>query len=421
MITVRVQGVSKRYRIVKGSGAAPSFVPARLSRRARPRHRKDIWALRDVTFKVASGTVLGIVGANGAGKSTLLKVLARITPPTSGRARVRGRVVPLLEVGGAFQPEATGRENVFLNAALFGIPREDAQRRLDDIVDFAGVQDFVDTPVKRYSSGMYLRLAFSVAVNMDPDILLADEVLAVGDLAFQERCLRKVEQASAEGLTVLFVSHDMAAVRRLCGRVIWLNAGRIVDDGDPESVVGAYEESAWQLLAGNEKGGSHVNKYGEILHTRLLSADRVEKGAGRVSEELVVRVTLRMDWAGIGFRCVLVFSADGVDAFRTVQPEVAPVPEPGIYTADVRIPAHLLADTVYNVKTGVWIQRDGREPREYALVRPHALNFRVYDSEESASARGTYIGPLHGVVRPRLDWRVARHAEADQDAVSVRS
>jgi lipopolysaccharide transport system ATP-binding protein len=409
VITVSVEGISKRYRIGKGAAAMmlPTVVPARVRKKQRT-PQKDLWALRDVSFNTREGSILGVIGANGAGKSTLLKVLARITPPTEGRARVRGRVVPLLELGAAFQPEATGRENVFLNAALYGIPRQVAHRRMNDIFEFAEIGAFIDTPVKRYSSGMYLRLAFSVAINMEPNVLLADEVLAVGDIGFQERCLTRVEEAGAQGLTVLFVSHDMAAVRRLCDRVMWINAGKIVDIGDPEEVVSRYEESTWALLAGDADTGSHANDLGELLSTDLHSADGDPLGSVRVSDELDVRVRLRIKSPDTMVRCVLLVSADGVAAFRTAQPQEFEAVEPGVYSVTVRIPPHLLADTVYTVKTGVFLAREGREE---ALTRHHALTFRVYDTDEAESARGTYPHQLDGVLRPRLEWSVEQEEQ----------
>jgi lipopolysaccharide transport system ATP-binding protein len=411
--TVRVSGLSKRYRVAKGAGFG-ALVPARLRRRlgVRGPEVKEIWALREASFTAEAGTVLGVIGANGAGKSTLLKVLARISHPTEGRVEVRGRVVPLLELGAAMQPEATGRENVFLNAAFYGIPKPIAERRLPNIVEFAGLEDFIDTPVKRYSSGMYLRLAFSVAVNMEPNVLLADEVLAVGDLEFQERCLRRVEEAGASGLTVLFVSHDMAAVRRLCNRVIWLNSGRIVADGAPPDVIQAYERFTWDKLEPDR--GEHRNEYGEIVQARLVSAGGDEVGAVRVSEEVKVAVTLRIKRPATGFRCMLLLTANGVDAFRSVQPEVVDADEPGIYTAEATIPPHLLADTLYTVKASAWLSIEGREDRNAALVLRDALTFRVWDVAEGESARGSYELPLHGVVRPKLDWSVRRERARPQ-------
>src|SRR2546421_12758153 len=193
----------------------------------------EVWALKDVSFQVKRGEVLGIVGRNGAGKSTLLKVLSRITNPTAGRVHLRGRVGSLLEVGTGFHPELTGRENVYLNGAILGMPRREIARKFDEIVAFAEVERFIDTPVKRYSSGMYLRLAFAVAAHLDPDVLLVDEVLSVGDAEFQRKSLGKMREVTGEGRTILFVSHNMAAIRALCDRVILLDAGRVVLDGDP--------------------------------------------------------------------------------------------------------------------------------------------------------------------------------------------
>src|SRR4029450_5425634 len=205
---------------------------------------RDLWALRHVSFTAPEGTVLGVIGPNGAGKSTLLKIIARVTRPPEGRGAGVGRVVSLIELGAGFNPDFSATDNVLMNAAMHGIARREALERMDDIIQVAERDDFADNPLRQYSSGMYLRLAFSVAINMQPDILLADEILAVGDMSFQERCLQRVEEAGAAGMTVLFVSHDMASIQRLCNRVIWLDAGRVVRDGDPAEVVGAYEQSA---------------------------------------------------------------------------------------------------------------------------------------------------------------------------------
>lgn len=205
----------------------------------------EFWALRDVNFDVHRGEVMGIVGANGAGKSTLLKILSRITPPTEGRAVLRGRVASLLEVGTGFHPELTGRENVFLNGAVLGMSRREVKAKFDAIVAFSGVESFLDTPVKRYSSGMRVRLAFAVASHLDPDILIVDEVLAVGDAAFQAKCLGKMQQlADGAGRTVLFVSHSMKAVRSLCHRVVWLEGGRVRAVGDSDALTRQYLEAA---------------------------------------------------------------------------------------------------------------------------------------------------------------------------------
>jgi len=200
----------------------------------------QFWALRDVNFEVQPGEVLGIIGRNGAGKSTLLKILSRITAPTRGRITVQGRMASLLEVGTGFHPELSGRENIFLNGALLGMSRADILRKFDAIVDFSEIEKFIDTPVKRYSSGMYMRLAFAVAAYLDPDILLIDEVLAVGDAEFQKKCLGQMEQSSKEGRTVIFVSHNMAAIQQLCGKALLMSSGSVIDIGQPGEVIDQY-------------------------------------------------------------------------------------------------------------------------------------------------------------------------------------
>lgn len=202
--------------------------------------KEEFWALKDVSFEIKQGEVVGIIGRNGAGKSTLLKVLSRITEPTTGRVRIRGRVASLLEVGTGFHPELTGRENIFLNGAILGMSRAEIKRKFDEIVAFAEVQKFLDTPVKRYSSGMYVRLAFAVAAHLEPEILIIDEVLAVGDAQFQKKCLGKMHEVGKEGRTVLFVSHNMVAVQSLCRRAIWLNSGNIIKDGLSAQVAADY-------------------------------------------------------------------------------------------------------------------------------------------------------------------------------------
>jgi len=211
-----------------------------------------IWALRDVSFEVQSGEVVGIIGRNGAGKSTLLKILTRITEPTTGRAEVRGQVGSLLEVGTGFHPELTGRENVFLNGAILGMSRAKIKQKFDEIVDFSGVEQFLDTPVKRYSSGMNVRLAFAVAAHLDPEILLIDEVLAVGDVGFQKKCLGKMDQVAHGGRTVLFVSHNMAAIKSLCSKCYWLERGSLAAVGSPEQVVSQYVQQFERSAAESE-------------------------------------------------------------------------------------------------------------------------------------------------------------------------
>jgi lipopolysaccharide transport system ATP-binding protein len=241
---VSARGVGKRYRLGQlesGYRLLTEAVSERMRRGGRRRERRaEFWALRDVDFDVAAGETFGIIGHNGAGKSTLLKLLSRVTPPTEGEIRLRGRVGALLEVGTGFHPELTGRENVYLNGAVLGMSRSEIASKFDEIVDFAEVSEFIDTPVKRYSSGMYLRLAFSVAAHLEPEVLIVDEVLSVGDLAFQQKCLGRMERVAGEGRTVLFVSHNLTAVQTLCPRSMLLERGRKVIEGPTREVIDAY-------------------------------------------------------------------------------------------------------------------------------------------------------------------------------------
>jgi lipopolysaccharide transport system ATP-binding protein len=267
---IKVEGLGKRYELTHETRHATlrdtlahgtrGLLQRWLGRGAPRRATEEFWALRDVSFAVNPGEVVGIIGRNGAGKSTLLKILSRITEPTTGRVTLRGRVASLLEVGTGFHPDLTGRENVFLNGAILGMPAEVIRRRLDEIVAFAEVERFLDTPVKHYSSGMYVRLAFSVAAHLEPDILIVDEVLAVGDAAFQRKCLGKLEAATRqEGRTILFVSHNLTSVRQLCSRAILLGEGRLVANGTPAEVITTYmqamprtrESAAYRHIAGD--------------------------------------------------------------------------------------------------------------------------------------------------------------------------
>ena len=238
---IRAEGLGKRYRLGEsGYATLREQISTRFRREAVAPELREAWALRDVDLEIDQGDIVGIVGRNGAGKTTLLKTIARIVRPTTGVVRVRGRVGALLEVGTGFHPELTGRENVYLNGVVLGLPRREIRRRFDDIVEFAGVERFLDTPLKRYSSGMYLRLAFAVAAHVDPDILVVDEILAVGDAEFQRRCLGRMSEFGREGRTVLFVSHDTGAVGRLCQRGVWLDGGEIRKVGAAHDVIEAY-------------------------------------------------------------------------------------------------------------------------------------------------------------------------------------
>jgi len=371
---------------------------------------RELWALRNASFDVDEGTVLGIVGSNGAGKSTLLKVIARVIEPTAGRVRGHGRVVSLLELGAGFDDEATALENIYMNAALNGIPRAVVQRRLDDIIAFAEIPDHVNTPLQYFSSGMYLRLAFSVAINMEPSILLADEILAVGDLAFQERCLQKVRELARErGLTVLFVSHDMEAVSRICDRVIWLKEGALHRDGAPEEVVTEYQNAAWDMLAAapGYKGTSHAVKYGEIVDVKLLASDGREIGSPPRAEDVYVRIRFRTRRAKARVRCAIDLMSKGVLVFRSMQPDLLAVQADSGYEAVVRIPANLLAETTYTVNVSIMLIRG--EGEEHALIVNKALAFMVYGEQGVTADDGRH---RKGLVNPTLDWAMQMEADA---------
>jgi len=260
---IQVRNLSKRYRVDQLSSVNPTlreaFVKAvkspfeRLG--GRPTGRADLlWVLKDISFEVEAGEVLGIIGRNGAGKSTLLKILSRIIKPTSGEVDIYGRVGSLLEIGTGFHPDLTGRENIYLNGAILGMRREEIKRKFDEIVAFAGVAQFLGTPVKHYSSGMYLRLAFAVAAHFEPEILILDEVLAVGDAAFQKKCLEKMKEVSREGRTVFFVSHDLMSVQQLCTRALLLDSGHLLEDGKAETVSANY----LRLISGIENLPEHA-------------------------------------------------------------------------------------------------------------------------------------------------------------------
>ncbi|RYZ08847.1 MAG: ATP-binding cassette domain-containing protein [Myxococcales bacterium] len=259
--------------------------------------REEFHALRDVSFELAGGDRLGVIGRNGAGKSTLLKVLSRIMEPSSGKVTIRGRVASLLEVGTGFHPELTGRENVYLNGAILGMSREEVRRKFDEIVAFAEVERFLDTPVKRYSSGMYVRLAFAVAAHLDPEILIVDEVLAVGDAAFQQKCLGKVEQVSNEGgRTVLFVSHNTGVIARLCNKAILLDHGSIVASGETSEVVDRYVRLDEEAIGGIEKEAKPGTNQFVLVHMSDRQGSR--RADYRYDEEVVVRVELALnEWA----------------------------------------------------------------------------------------------------------------------------
>ena len=366
-----------------------------------------LWALNDVSFNIRSGEVVGIIGVNGAGKSTLLKVISRITPPTAGKITIRGRVSSLLEVGTGFHPELTGRENVYLNGTILGMRKVEVDRKFDEIVDFSGIDKFLDTPVKRYSTGMRVRLAFAVAAHLEPEILIVDEVLAVGDAEFQKKCLNKMEDVGKEGRTVLFVSHNMAAVTRLCQRGILLSDGKIIDDGDAHSIVSSYLTHGLGTTAAREWNNQQDAPGDDSVR---LKAVRVVDADGNVSEGFDIRkpIGLQMEFDVLTpdkplmpyFR---VANDEGVVMFSTIDQDFRwheePRP-PGHYVSTAWIPGNFLSEGMVYVTPAMRTRDRNYKP----FVLADAIAFNVIDTMEGGSARGSWAGGLIGAVRPKLEW-----------------
>jgi lipopolysaccharide transport system ATP-binding protein len=419
---IRAEGVSKQYRIGRSKEDFPTLrdalagavrAPLRWARVVERPATPKFWALRDVGFEVAPGEVVGIIGRNGAGKSTLLKILSRITEPTEGRIELYGRMSSLLEVGTGFHPELTGRENIFLNGAILGMKRSELARKFDEIVAFAEIEKFIDTPVKHYSSGMYVRLAFAVAAHVEPEILVVDEVLAVGDMAFQQKCLNKMQDAGAQGRTVLFVSHNMQAVARLCQRVMLVSSGRIVSDGPAPGVIDQYLDTARGTTA--ERTWTDLKDAPGNEVVRLVGV-RVCDDSGETGEALDIRrpVGVEMTYEVLEPDYVLVpnyhfHNEEGVCVFvvQDLSPEARAEPrERGRYVSTVWVPRNFLAEGRLVVSAAV----STYYPLTVHVFERDAVSFRVVDSLDGDSARGDYAGPMPGVVRPVFDWTTRRES-----------
>jgi lipopolysaccharide transport system ATP-binding protein len=305
---IKVEGVSKQYRLGKiGTGSLkhdvnrwwhsvrgkedPYLKIGDENDRTKKGSSEYVWALKDITFDVAQGEVLGVIGRNGAGKSTLLKILSRTTLPTSGNIKIKGRIASLLEVGTGFHPELTGKENIFLNGAILGMTKSEIRSNFDEIVDFSGVEKYLDTPVKRYSSGMYVRLAFAVAAHLRPEILIVDEVLAVGDAEFQKKCLGKMKDVAGAGRTVIFVSHSMAAIRQLCTRALVMNHGKIVSVGDVENSIYSYlSQNVKTDLSTYYKKSVIQNNAIEITEAEVIGNDFKNKNQFNANEDIIIKL-----------------------------------------------------------------------------------------------------------------------------------
>jgi lipopolysaccharide transport system ATP-binding protein len=370
-----------------------------------------------VSFKVHRGEVVGFIGRNGAGKSTLLKILSQITEPTEGSVDIYGRVASLLEVGTGFHGELTGRENVYLNGAILGMKKQEIVSKFDEIVAFAEVEKFIDTPVKHYSSGMHLRLAFAVAALLEPEILILDEVLAVGDAAFQKKCLGKMGDVAKEGRTVLFVSHNMPAVTRLCERVIYLDEGKLCKDGTSYEVVKAYLHTGLSVMSSREWLNPGQAPGGEVARLRAVRV-RTEDGQSTEKIDIRMKVGLEMEYEVLkpGYKMMpaySLFNEEGVRVFDTIEHDPAwrrRVRPPGRYRSTAWIPGNYLAEGTIFVEAVLWTF----EPELRQFNERQAVAFHVVDSCEGDSARGDYAGSFPGVVRPLLNWNTVFNPESIQ-------
>jgi lipopolysaccharide transport system ATP-binding protein len=368
---------------------------------------ETIWALKNVSFDIKHGEVVGLIGRNGAGKSTLLKILSRITKPDAGLADIYGRVGSLLEVGTGFHQELTGRENIYLNGAILGMRRAEIDRKFDEIVAFSEVEKFIDTPVKHYSSGMAMRLAFAVAAHLEPEILLVDEVLAVGDARFQRKCLNKMQDVGQQGRTIIFVSHNMPAITRLCERAILLDGGEIIEDGPAHKAVSTYLDNGLgttaerQWLDPTKAPGEDVAR---------LRAVRIRDDDGQIAEAVDIRrpLTIEMEYEVLKPGYVLLphfdfFNREGVLIFKTLDQDPAwrRRPRPvGRYVNTTHIPGNFLAEGSLFVGAALVTLN----PIILQFNERDAVSFQVIDSFEGDSARGDWSKTLPGIVRPLLQW-----------------
>jgi lipopolysaccharide transport system ATP-binding protein len=409
--TLQAQGLNLQERFLSSITAPYRRLRGLLSGRAAAAMDLDeaFWALQDVSFEVKQGERVAIIGGNGAGKSTLLKILARVTEPTRGSATIRGRIGSLLEVGTGFHQELTGRDNVYLNGSILGMRRAEVARKFDEIVAFAEVEQFIDTPVKHYSSGMRVRLAFSVAAHLDPEVLIVDEVLSVGDVAFRKKCMDRMQDVAENGATILVVSHHAQTVTSICERAIWLDKGRMITDGPVFEVVARYLSDRMSLVA-ETRWDAESAPGADIVRLRAL---RIETESGTCTDCIDVRepfcIESEIDVLVPGHGIVVkyeVFNSDRTQVFSSLDTrnpiwsEHASWPI-GHYTLRMAVPANFLQVDTYSVVANVWAW----EPKQiHQIWEKNALGFQIIDSLEGNTARGGWVGNMAGIVRPLLEW-----------------
>ena len=431
-IAIKVENLSKQYRLGSvGTGSLahdvnrvwhrllgnedPYLKIGEENDRTQKGSSEYVWALKDINFDVKQGEVLGIIGRNGAGKSTLLKILSRTTSPTTGTVKIKGRVASLLEVGTGFHPELSGRENIFLNGAILGMTKLEIKRKFDEIVDFAGVEKYIDTPVKRYSSGMYVRLAFGVAAHLEPEILIVDEVLAVGDAEFQKKCLGKMKDVSErEGRTVLFVSHQMDAIARLCKSIIVLENGNCGFIGESETGINYYLKGKSGIFSIKQWWNENIkpgNENVRLLEVKACNVIGDVLETFNTEEEIEIKMIYEVLQNGFsythGFNLydnmgTHILSSHDVEMGRRNAPF-----EKGVFTASVFLPGNFLAEGLHLV--GVAIM--SYNPFEIHFHETEAISFVTIDSFSETSVRGIYGGKFPGLIRPLLNWKTEKYAK----------
>jgi lipopolysaccharide transport system ATP-binding protein len=434
-VVIKVENVSKKYRLgVIGTGRLKDDLNlwwAKMRGKENPYAKvdavnagsfeeKEFWALRDLSFDVKQGEVLGIIGKNGAGKSTLLKLLSRVTTPTTGEIKIKGRIASLLEVGTGFHPELTGRENIFLNGAILGMTKAEIRSKLDEIIAFSGVEVYIDTPVKRYSSGMYVRLAFAVAAHLEPEILIVDEVLAVGDADFQKKCLGKMNQVARDGRTILFVSHNMGAVQALCSKAILLQSGKSIFEGSTRDTIAKYSHMAFD---GNKASirwsdpEQAPGKFGvKMLSVRVLDDLGNERNIISDNEEFYLEMEFLVQNHGRYLTSnIQLFTESGIfvlsagnwkSATLNVDPYSDQIFRKGVFRSKMKFPPYFFNEGGYYINAII-----NREAMTPIVFVEEAVTFTIMDSGDMRKEYTDFVG---GVVRPKFEWETLQLEGSNQ-------
>ena len=426
-VAISIEELGKRYRLGELGGKPTRITEAvvdsgrrlaRLAERRRSELPEEIWALRNLSLDVPEGQALGVIGRNGSGKTTLLKVLARITEPTEGRATIRGRVGAVIDLATGFHQELTGRENIFLNGAILGMGRAEIRAKFDEIVAFAAVEDFIDTPVKRYSAGMKIRLGFSVAAHLEPEVLLIDEVLAVGDADFQRKCMGRMTEIGSSGRTVLFVSHNMNAVEHLCDRVIWLDQGTLMRDGEASAVVGEYLKKRTRTLSPVWEPLARAAPNPDIrLHSiRLLDGEGTSRTVFKRSEPALVEFDLDVLRSDPRLRVGLdLATQEGLIVFRTFHDDLAGpgshLLDPGRWLIRCLIPAKLLNQGLYSINARIKINQFRWSVQEDDVLQLEIEDEEVVEGRDQARP---------GIAYPAVGWEADPASAPESSAERAR-